>query len=31
MLRLKSGKSEVLKESGRAFHSFEAMHIRKGV
>ena len=26
MLRLKSGKSEVLTESGREFHSFEAIH-----
>ena len=26
MLRLKSGKSEVLNESGREFHSFEAIY-----
>ena len=26
MLRLKSGKSEVRNESGRDFHSFEAIH-----
>ena len=26
MLRLKSGKSEVLNESGREFHGFEAVY-----
>ena len=31
MLRLKSGKSENLNESGREFHSFEAIYTEKSV